>query len=161
MRSAIYPGSFDPLTNGHFDIVERASTLFDRLVIAIGTNRRKEMLFSPQERKELIATTLADAAFDHQHVTIEIFTGTLADYITKNSVNTIVRGLRNHIDMVTETQMAKTNTLINPHCDTIFFMSNHAFISSSIIKEIVTLGGSVVDFVPPHVETALYKKLRQ
>lgn len=160
MKSAIYPGSFDPFTYGHLDVVRRAAGLFDKLVIAIGTNSRKQLLFSAAERHAIIAEDLLlHQLTDNYHVEVQIFTKTLTEYITDHSVTTIVRGLRNHIDMVNESQMAKTNSLINPSCDTIFLMSNHSFISSSIIKEIVSLGGSVTNFVSPHVEKRLREKL--
>jgi pantetheine-phosphate adenylyltransferase len=137
MSIAIYPGSFDPITKGHIDIIKRSLCLFDNLVVAIGTNKQKNSLFTAQEKVELIKNDLAKNNISN--VEICVFKNTLAEFSKQKNIKFIVRGLRNNVDYVNEMQASQTNYLLNKDCDTIFFPSKHNFISSSIIKEVVSL----------------------
>lgn len=156
MRTAIYPGSFDPLTNGHLDVLQRASKLFDRVVVAIAKNESKNPLFTLNERLALLKPAIARMP----NVEVEIFEGLLVDYARKQNAVAIVRGLRAVSDFEFEFQMALMNRKLNEQIETIFMMpkETYTFISSRIVKEIARLGGDISPFVPPHVETALRKK---
>jgi len=158
MRTAIYPGSFDPLTNGHLDVIERAIKLFDRVVVAVATNESKHPLFELEERVELVRRAIA--AFPN--VEADSFDCLLVDYAAKRSAQAIVRGLRAVSDFEFEFQLALMNRKLNERVETIFMMpkDTYTFLSSRMIKEIVQLGGDVSDFVPPHVQTALLRKLK-
>ena len=157
MRTAIYPGSFDPLTNGHLDVIERASKLFDRIIVAIAINDSKNPLFTLAERRELVCRSI-----DHlQNVEADTFTGLLVDYVEQRSGQAIVRGLRAVSDFEFEFQLALMNRKLNERVETIFMMpkDTYTFLSSRIVKEIARLGGDVSAFVPPRVKEALTKKL--
>ena len=157
MKTAVYPGTFDPVTNGHIDIIERSLKLFDKLYILVGDNSQKKALFTPQQRVEMIK----DALKKHgDKIVIEHFEGLLLDYVKKKQSNVIVRGLRAISDFEFEFSRALLNREIENGIESIFIMTkaNHAFISSSIIKEIAMFNGPVKDFVPEIVEKKLKEK---
>ena len=157
MRTAIYPGSFDPLTNGHLDVIERASKLFDRVIVAIAINESKNPLFTLAERHELVSR-----AIEHlKNVEADTFTSLLVDYVEQRSGQAIIRGLRAVSDFEFEFQLALMNRKLNERVETIFMVpkDTYTFLSSRIVKEIARLGGDVGAFVPPHVKEALKKKL--
>ena len=158
MRTAIYPGSFDPLTNGHLDVVERASKLFDRVIVAIALNESKNPLFSLDERLALMKAGIARM----RNVKADVFEGLLVEYAAKQKAQAIVRGLRAVSDFEFEFQMALMNRKLDQKIETIFMMpkETYTFISSRIVKEIARLGGDVSPFVPSHVGVALKKKLK-
>lgn len=157
MRTAIYPGSFDPLTNGHLDVLQRAAKLFDRVIVAIARNESKNPLFSLDERLDLMKPAIAPL----KNVKADIFDGLLVEYAAKQEAQAIVRGLRAVSDFEFEFQMALMNRKLAENIETIFMMprETYTFISSRIVKEIAKLGGDVRPFVPRHVAFALAKKL--
>ena len=153
---AVYPGSFDPLTNGHVDIILRGARLFDRIIVAILVNAEKSPLFSMEERVEI-----ARAVFkDHAHVEVDTFDGLLVDYIERRSAQVIVRGLRAVSDFEFELQMALMNRRLRPEVETVFMMpaEPYTYVSSRLVKEVVALGGSVHGLVPELVEDRLREK---
>lgn len=144
---ALYTGSFDPLTNGHLNIIERASMLYDELTVGIIVNPSKKAMFTLEERKSMIEETLKTL----DNVKVDSFSGLLADYVNDNGFNVVVRGLRATMDFEYEIQMAHMNArLFNEQVETVFLMTdpNYSFISSSMMKEVHTLGGSVEGLVP-------------
>ena len=158
MRTAIYPGSFDPLTNGHLDVIERAVKLFDRVVVAVAKNESKHPLFSLEERVDLVRRSI-------QHIPnaeADSFDRLLVDYVEQRNAQAIVRGLRAVSDFEFEFQLALMNRKLNEKVETIFMMpkDTYTFLSSRIIKEIARLGGDVTAFVPAHVRTSLIEKLK-
>ncbi|HXC36461.1 MAG TPA: pantetheine-phosphate adenylyltransferase [Candidatus Acidoferrales bacterium] len=157
MRTAIYPGSFDPLTNGHLDVLERASRLFDRVIVAIARSETKNPLFTLEERLALMKPAIARM----KNARADVFDGLLVEYAAKQKARALVRGLRAVSDFEFEFQMALMNRKLAEHIETIFMMpkETYTFISSRIVKEIAKLGGDVSPFVPPHVAVALKKKL--
>src|ERR1043165_4191472 len=158
MRTAIYPGSFDPLTNGHLDVIERASKLFDQVIVAIANNDGKNPLFSLSERRDLVGRSVGPL----KNVETDTFDGLLVDYVERRSGQAILRGLRAVSDFEFEFQLALMNRKLNERVETIFMMpkDTYTFLSSRIIKEIARLGGDIRAFVPSHVEAALKKKLK-
>jgi pantetheine-phosphate adenylyltransferase len=156
MRTAIYPGSFDPLTNGHLDLIQRAAKLFDRVIVAIAKNEGKKPLFSLKERVGLVQQSLADIP----NVEVDSFETLLVDYAEKQNAQAIIRGLRAVSDFEFEFQLALMNRKLNGRVETIFMMpkETYTFLSSRIVKEIARLGGNVDCFVPPHVRAALVQK---
>jgi pantetheine-phosphate adenylyltransferase len=156
MRTVIYPGSFDPLTNGHMDVIQRAANLFDRVIVAVAENESKHPLFTQTERLELVKRSIRSL----RNVEADAFEGLLADYVDKRSAQAVVRGLRAVSDFEFEFQLALTNRKLNDRFETIFMTpkDTYTFLSSSIVKEIARLGGNVSCFVPPHVRAALAKK---
>ena len=156
-RVAVYPGSFDPVTLGHLDILERATVLFDRVVIAVLRNPGKTPLFTVEERIELIRDSLGLLP---QSVEVQSFDGLTVDFAERVGAAAIVRGLRVVSDFENEFQMALMNRRLNPRVHTVFLMTAFAnvFISSSIIKEVCRLGGSVDEVVPPASAAAMRKK---
>ena len=155
-RLAIYPGSFDPLTNGHVDIIERGSKLFDRTVVAILVNRDKSPLFSADERVDMAREVFKDQL----SVEVETFEGLLVDYAQRRKASVIVRGLRAVSDFEYETQMALMNQRLNAAIETVFMMpaEPYTYVSSRLVKEVFALGGSVEGLVPPPIEMRLREK---
>jgi pantetheine-phosphate adenylyltransferase len=153
---AIYPGSFDPLTNGHLDVISRASRLADHLIVAILSNSQKQALFEVQERKEMVR----EATASFSNVEVDSFDGLLVDYAARRGANAILRGIRAISDYETELQMALMNRRMRPETETIFLMAGeeYSFISSRMIKEIIMLKGDVSNFVPPCVAARLHAK---
>jgi len=158
-RIAICPGTFDPITNGHVDIVERSLRLFDEVVVAISTNPKKKPLFSIEERLRLAREALKD----FKRVRVEAFSGLLMDYAREIGAVAVVRGLRAVSDFEYEMQMALMNRRIDSHIETVFMMPSeeYTFLSSTMIKEVAYFGGSVKGLVPPVVEEALKKAFSQ
>ena len=154
-RVAIYPGSFDPLTNGHVDIIERGSRICESIVVAILVNVETKPLFSEQERIEIIREVFKDRA----NVKVDTFNGLLVNYAKEKEAHVIVRGLRAVSDFEYEFQMALMNRHLDPGLETVFMMpaEKYTYISSRLIKEVFTLGGEISGLVPPIVE----KKLRE
>ena len=157
-RTAIYPGSFDPLTNGHLDVIQRAAKLFDRVVVAVAVNESKHPLFTLAERVALVNKAVAHLP----NVETDSFDGLLVEYAEARKAGTIVRGLRAVSDFEFEFQLALMNRKLDENIETIFMMpkDTYTFLSSRIVKEIARLGGNVSSFVPPNVQTALKKKLK-
>ncbi len=156
MRTVIYPGSFDPLTNGHLDLIQRAAKLFDQVIVAVAKNDGKSPLFSLTQRLELVAH-----AIEHlPNVSADSFDGLLVDYVAQRDGQAVVRGLRAVSDFEFEFQLALMNRKLNERIETIFMMpkDTYTFLSSRIVKEIARLGGDVRAFVPEQVERALKKK---
>lgn len=159
-RKALYAGSFDPLTNGHLNIIERASALFDSLTVAIVVNPNKNCLFTVDERAEIAEHVTAHLP----NVDVGTFSGLLADYVNAGGFSAVVRGLRNEADFVSELQMAQANALLYERgAETVFLMSDpgDSFISSSLVREIASLGGSVDGLVPPYVAERIRSKFRK
>ena len=156
MRTVIYPGSFDPFTNGHLDLVHRATKLFDKVIVAVAKNEAKGPLFSHTERLNLIRHSIEGLP----NVTSDAFDGLLVDYVERNGGQAVMRGLRAVSDFEFEFQLALMNRKLNERVETIFMMpkETYTFLSSRITKEIARLGGDVRAFVPPHVEAALKRK---
>lgn len=156
MKIAIYPGSFDPVTNGHVDIIERAAKLADKLVVAVIRNPEKKPEFSLEQRVGM----LADSLKKHKNVMVESFDGLLVDFARKNKANIIVRGLRAVSDFDYEFQMALTNRKMAPEIETLFFMTDYrySYLSSSFVKQIARLGGDVGELVPRAVAERLKRR---
>ena len=156
MTIAVYPGSFDPITNGHIEIIERSINIFDKVIIAILDNENKEALFDRSYRKELIE----DSIKQFGQVDVEIFSGLLVDYMDQKNASVIIRGLRVVSDFEFEFNMSQMNRKLNNRINTIFMVpdSNNTFISSSIVREVASLKGDVSNFVSPAVNKALIKK---
>ena len=157
MRTVVYPGSFDPLTNGHLDIIRRAARLFDSVIVAIANNEEKKPLFTLRERVHLVEQSIHELP----NVRVDSFGGLLVDYVDQAGGQAVIRGLRAISDFEFEFQLALMNRKLNERVETIFMMpkETYTFLSSRIIKEIARLGGDVKAFVPMHVEAALKKKL--
>jgi len=154
---AVYPGSFDPLTNGHVDIISRGARLFDRIVVAILVNAEKAPLFTMEERVDIIRTVFKD----QPNVEVDTFDGLLVDYVARRGAHVIVRGLRAVSDFEYEFQMALMNQRLNDRIQTIFMMpaEQYTYISSRLIKEVFSLGGRVHGLVPDMVEARLRDKV--
>ncbi len=159
MRTAIYPGSFDPLTNGHLDVVHRATKLFDRVIVAVAKSESKHPLFSQEERLQMVSRAVRTLP----NVEADAFEGLLIHYVERRSAQAVIRGLRAVSDFEFEFQLALMNRKLNDRIETIFMMpkDTYTFLSSRIVKEIAALGGDVSAFVPAHVRAALAAKLRQ
>jgi len=156
---ALYPGSFDPVTYGHLDILERATELFDNVIITIAINKQKETVFTGDEREVLIEQCLQDKDWA-KRVEIQQFTGLLVDFAKEKNAQTLVRGVRQVSDFEYEFRMALTNRRLAPEVDTCFLMPNEqlTFISASLVKEIAHWDGDLSSFVPEHVSDALSEK---
>ena len=156
-RTAVYPGTFDPVTNGHLDLVERASRQFDRLILAILRHDEKSPVFSLEERMEL----LREAAAPFPNVEVDAFHGLLVDYAQRVGAGTIVRGLRALSDFEYELQMAMMNRRLAPALETVFLMPSetYAYLSSRLVREVARLGGDLTGLVPEQVVAALKRRL--
>lgn len=154
---AIYPGSFDPITNGHLDLIERGSALFDKLIVSILRNDEKEALFSVEERSEMLNEVIRG----FPNVQVGSFDGLLVDYAAQCGASVILRGIRAVSDYEYELQMALMNRRLRPAIETVFLMAGeaHSFISSRLVKEVIRLGGNIAGLVPPSVEGRLRKRL--
>ena len=159
MRMAIYPGSFDPVTNGHLDVIHRATKLFDKVIVAVATNETKSPAFSPDERTHMVARSVRHLP----QVEADSFQGLLIEYVERRGAHAIIRGLRAVSDFEFEFQLALMNRKLNERIETIFMMpkDTYTFLSSRLVKEIARLGGDVREFVPAHVRTALMAKFGQ
>ncbi|MBS6954832.1 MAG: pantetheine-phosphate adenylyltransferase [Enterocloster asparagiformis] len=157
MNKAIYPGSFDPVTLGHLDIIERTSKMFDRVIIGVLNNKSKSPLFSVEERVNM----LKEVTSNLPNVEVQSFEGLLIDFVRKNDARVIVRGLRAITDFEYELQMAQTNRVIAPEVDTIFLTTNlrYSYLSSSIVKEIAEFDGEISAFLHPAVAEKVREKL--
>jgi len=154
---AIYPGSFDPITNGHLDLIQRGARMFDRLIVAILRNDTKQPLFSVEERIEM----LLDVMKVYPNVEVDSFDGLLVDYAAAHSATVLLRGIRAISDYEYELQMALMNRRLRPEIETVFLMANEAysFISSRLVKEVFRLGGDISGLVPPSVESRLHRRM--
>lgn len=158
MRRAIYPGSFDPITKGHIDVIQRAAKLFDEVIVAVAFNDQKNTLFTPEERVAMIAAVVNGGS----NIRVTRFTGLLVDFAREQQAVAVVRGLRAVSDFEFEFQMALMNRKLEPTIETIFLTprEEYTYLSSRIVKEIARLGGNVDAFVPPSVATALAERFR-
>ncbi len=159
MRTVIYPGSFDPLTKGHLDVVQRASKLFERVIVAVAQNESKSPLFTQAERVALVKQATADMPA----VETDSFDGLLVDYVERRGGQAIIRGLRAVSDFEFEFQLALMNRKLNERVETIFMMprETYTFVSSKLVKEIARLGGDISAFVPDNVGAALRGRLAE
>ena len=158
MKCAVYPGSFDPVTLGHMDIIKLASSLFDRLIIAVLNNRAKTPLFSVEERVKM----LEEVTKDLPNVEVKSFGGMTVDFARECGANALVRGLRAITDFEYELQIAQLNRVMDPDIDTVFLTTNlkYAYLSSSSVKEVAAYGGDISHFVTPYVENEVHNKLK-
>lgn len=156
MKTCIYPGSFDPITYGHIDIIERASKITDKLIVAVLNNYDKHSLFTVEERLEMIK----DSVKDFNNVEVESFEGLLVDYVRSKDARLIIRGLRAVTDFEYELQMAQTNRELYKDIDTIFLLTNlkYSYVSSSAVKQVASFDGDVSKFVTPFVADKLMRK---
>ena len=159
MRNVLYPGSFDPLTNGHLDLIARASKLFDRVIVAVAINSEKHPMFSIEERVQMIE----EACAEYPNVCAVPVCGLLVDALEKYQANAILRGLRAFSDFEYELQMALMNRSLRDDCETIFMMptTNNSFVSSRLVKEVATLGADYSKYVPPAVARRIAEKLQK
>jgi pantetheine-phosphate adenylyltransferase len=155
-RIAVYPGSFDPITNGHLDIIQRGLEIFDELIVAVAHNVSKKSLFSIDERRDLIQETVKD----FPQVRVDTFRGLLVDYVARQNARVVLRGLRAVSDFENEFQLAQMNHSMNKQLETLFMMTSvsYGYLSSSIVKEVAAWGGNIDDLVPPCVTAALKAK---
>ncbi|HEX3031618.1 MAG TPA: pantetheine-phosphate adenylyltransferase [Bacillota bacterium] len=158
MKRAVYPGSFDPVTNGHLDIISRAAAIFDEVIVAISVNSAKKPLFTMEERAEMIRQSLPPCT----NVKVDFFTGLTVEYVQKVQAHVIIRGLRAISDFESELQIAMVNKKLQQEVETLFMMSksDYSFLSSSIIRELAHYGGCIKGFVPEIVEKKLVEKLK-
>ena len=159
MKTAIYPGSFDPVTLGHFDIIKRSSEIFDQVIVGVLCNNAKSPLFSVEERVKM----LEEVTKDIPNVEVQSFDGLLVDFMRQNHAKVIVRGLRAITDFEYELQLAQMNRVIAPEIDTLFLTTNlkYAYLSSSTVKEVAAYGGDISNFVTPYVADEVHKRLRE
>lgn len=156
MTKAVFPGSFDPLTMGHLNLIQRASGLFDELIVTVGTNISKRSLFTPDERVALIQESVADLS----NVRVQMESGLTVDFVKSVNASVILRGLRNSKDYEYEAGIAQMNHYLDNGIETLFLLTDakYAFISSSLLKEVLHFGGDISELVPPAVVAALAKK---
>jgi len=156
LRTAVYPGSFDPITNGHLDIIKRASKIYDKVIVGVLNNRSKNPLFTPQERVDMIKGEVA--SFDN--VEVASFSGLLVDFAREHNASVIVKGLRTVADFEYEFQMALLNKTLHEDIETIFMMtdSKYSYISSSMVKELAGFGGNLSGLVSPQIENKIKEK---
>ncbi len=155
-KIAVYPGSFDPITYGHLDIINRGLKVFDEIIVAVACNSQKNALFSFDERVDMIRKVVSDQS----RVTVDTFTGLLIDYVASRKAHVVIRGLRAISDFEYEFQIAQMNSCISQNVETLFMMTSlqYGYLSSSIVKEVCSLNGNIDGFVPPEVKTALRAK---
>ncbi len=158
MVKAIYPGSFDPVTRGHLDLIQRALPLFDHLTVAVAINRQKSATFSPEDRVEMLRAVMPKDS----RLSVTAFGGLVVDFCRDQGIGAILRGVRTVSDFEYEYQMALTNRHMRPEIETVFVMpsAEYSYVSSSLIKDIVRNGGDVEHFLPPTVESRLRERLR-
>jgi pantetheine-phosphate adenylyltransferase len=158
MKKAVCPGSFDPITNGHVDIIRRAAELFDEVTVLVVTNPDKKCVFSPEERCELISKAVEGI----EGIKVDSFSGLLADYVKKNKISAIVKGIRSSSDFEYEFQMALANRSLAPDAETVFITADpsNMYVSSSLIRQIAGFGGDVSDFVPKNIVSEIEKRLK-
>lgn len=154
--TAVYPGTFDPITNGHLDIIERASALFDQVIVTVALNSNKTPLFTKDERKDMIENVISA----YNNVTVDMFDGLLVDYSQKMGAEVVIRGLRAVSDFEYEFQMSLTNRKLAPEITTIFLMPNekYTYLNSSLIRELAKFNADISDFVPEYVKEKLKSK---
>ncbi len=159
MRIAIYPGSFDPVTLGHFDIIKRSAKMFDKVIIGVLNNTSKTPLFSLEERVKM----LQDTVWSLDNVSVESFEGLLVDFVKQKNSNTIIRGLRALTDFDLEMQMAQSNRMVAPDVDTVFLSTGieYSYLSSSVVKEYARYGVDIAQFVPECVVTKLIDRINK
>jgi len=160
MRRAIYPGSFDPVTNGHLDIIQRGCKLFDEIIVAVLVNPGKEAFFTIEERCEILTEVLKEIDRRDCLVTVEGFGGLMVQYAAERRANAIVRGIRAISDYEYELQMALMNRRLRPELETVFMMpaEEYSYVSSRLVKEVFQLGAHISDLVPPLVEERMRRK---
>ncbi|MBP8976508.1 MAG: pantetheine-phosphate adenylyltransferase [Bacteroidetes bacterium] len=158
MKTAVYPGSFDPVTFGHIDVIERALKLFDKVIVTVAVNSAKDPLFTVDERLYL----LREATKKYKNVEVEAFDGLLVDYVRQRKAIAVIRGLRAMTDFEYELQMALLNRRLYSELETVFLMpkEKYTYLSSNFVREIATLGGDVSQFVPPVCKKALLRKIK-
>ena len=158
MKKAVCPGSFDPITNGHIDIIKRAAELFDEVTVLVVTNPDKKCVFSPEERCLLIEKAVEGI----EGVKVDSFSGLLADYVKQNGISAIVKGIRSSSDFEYEFQMALANRSLAPNAETVFITADpqNMYVSSSLIRQIAGFGGDVSDFVPKNIAPEIEKRLK-
>lgn len=158
MKKAVCPGSFDPITNGHIDIIKRAAAIFDEVTVLVVTNPNKKCAFSPEERCELIAKATEGIG----KIKVDCFSGLLADYVKQNEICAIVKGIRSSSDFDYEFQMALANRSLAPSAETVFITADpqNMYVSSSLIRQIAAFGGDVSDFVPKNIVEEIEKRFK-
>ncbi|MBN1479828.1 pantetheine-phosphate adenylyltransferase [candidate division KSB1 bacterium] len=158
MKIAIYPGTFDPITNGHIDIIQRATALFDKVIVAVATNPQKKPLFTAEERMDMIVHVMRN----YPQVEIDQIEGLLVDYAKKRNAHAVIRGLRAISDFEFELQMALVNRKLSEQLITVFLMphESYSYLNSSIVKELAMFGGNIKCFVPDYVVQQLRKKIK-
>ena len=161
MRRAIYPGSFDPVTNGHLDIIERGCKLFDEIIVSILVNPDKQPFFTLEERSEMLKEVLQDISQGKCTVRVDSFRGLLVNYAVAQEADVIVRGIRAISDYEYELQMALMNRRLEPGIETVFMMpaETYSYVSSRLVKEVFQLGGAVTGLVPPVIERRMKEKM--
>ena len=157
MKKAVYPGTFDPVTYGHLDVIKRGSKIFDELIVAVGHNPFKKPIFTVKERMDMLSKNTGEI----QNARVDCFEGMLTDYMTEMQTNIILRGIRTVSDFEYEFQRALTNRVLKTDIETVFIMTSqeYSFLNSSLIKEVVSLGGDISKFVPSDVEKLLRQKM--
>ena len=160
MKLAVYPGSFDPFTLGHKDILLRSSNIFDKVIVAIGENHGKQNLFSIEERISDITNEINDIGIE-SHVSVESFSGLIVDFVISKKANILIKGVRGPVDYDYELQMAGMNSAMNPDIETIFLISRpeYSYISSSLVKQIALMKGDYSNFVSPLMQKAIKSKI--
>ncbi|MCD6277638.1 pantetheine-phosphate adenylyltransferase [candidate division WOR-3 bacterium] len=158
MKVAVYPGTFDPVTNGHIDIIKRASRIFDKLIVLVALHRGKDTMFTKEERVEMLKKSVEGM----RNVEVDFYEGLIAEYVKDKRILAVIRGMRAVSDFEYEFQMALMNRHLNPEIEIIYLFPDekYTYLSSSIVKEVASFGGDISTFVPPHVEKMLIKKLR-
>ena len=158
-RIAVCPGSFDPITMGHLDIITRAAAMFDKLIVVVMNNDKKHYTFSPAKRKEMIEKCVSNLP----NVQVDVYDGLLAEYAAKQNACAIIKGLRAMSDFEYEFQMALTNRKLNAEAETVFLTTtaDHMYLSSSLVKQVARLGGEISDFVPACILSDITEKLRK